>query len=70
MLCAADGQYAMQAVVSNFIQQLYLHNPELSSAAFIVHKDQSEHHADGSVWACVAGGFASVAFMSTGASIC
>ena len=49
MLCAADEPYAMQAAVTIFIQQLYLHNPELNPAAFMLDKDQSKHYALGSV---------------------
>ena len=49
MLCAADEPYAMQAAVTIFIQQLYLQNPMLNPAAFMLDKDQSEHYALGSV---------------------
>ncbi|DBA82072.1 TPA: hypothetical protein ACH3X2_006816 [Trebouxia sp. C0005] len=44
-----DDPCAMQAAVSIFIPQLYLHNPELNPAAFMLDKDQSEHYATGSV---------------------
>ncbi|DBA81384.1 TPA: hypothetical protein ACH3X2_006981 [Trebouxia sp. C0005] len=49
LIYTPDEPFAMQAAVSIFIQQLYLHNPELNPAAFMLDKDQSEHYAIGSV---------------------